>query len=58
MMTLHGTADSKDAARAAFGKRLRAWLDYVEAEDLTAEVLAEHGVGRGRRLPTRRGESA
>jgi hypothetical protein len=49
IMTLHGTADTRDEARAAFGKTLRAWLDHVGADDLSDEVVARHGFGSGKR---------
>ena len=45
VMTLHGTADSKDAAKAAFGKTLGSWLDYIGAAELTDDVLAEREIG-------------
>ena len=35
VMTLHGTADSKDAC----AKTLRKWLDYIGAAELTEEIL-------------------
>jgi hypothetical protein len=47
VMTLHGTADTKDEAKAAFGKTLRSWLDHIGADDLTGEVLAKYGIGSG-----------
>jgi hypothetical protein len=49
VMILHGAADSKEEAKAAFGKTLRNWLDHIGAAELTDEVLARHGVGSGRR---------
>ena len=48
VMTMNGTADSKDEAKATFGKTLRQWLEHVGADDLTDEVLARHGIGSGR----------
>jgi hypothetical protein len=42
VMTMHGTAESKEDAKAAFAKTLRDWLNHVGAEDLTKEVLATH----------------
>ena len=38
--------DGKEAAKAAFGSTLLAWLVHVGADDLTDEVLAQHGFGR------------
>jgi hypothetical protein len=29
VMTLHGVADSKEEAKAAFGRRFRAWLEWA-----------------------------
>jgi hypothetical protein len=45
VMTLHGTADSKEAAKTACAKTLRNCLDYIGAAELTDDVLAEHGIG-------------
>lgn len=49
IMTLRGTADSKEDAKAAFAKTVRDWLNHVGSDDLTEEVLATHGIGSGRR---------
>jgi len=38
-------AASKEAAKAAFGKTLRSWLDYIGAAELADDVLAAHGIG-------------
>jgi hypothetical protein len=46
MMTMHGTAESKDEAKAAFAKTLRNWLTYIGA--LTDEVIARHRIGSRR----------
>jgi hypothetical protein len=45
VMTMNGTADSRDEAKAAFGKTLRQCLEHVGADDLTDEVLTRHGIG-------------
>jgi hypothetical protein len=47
VMSLYGTSDSKEEAKAAFGKTLRQWLDHIGAKDLTDEVLAKYSIGRG-----------
>jgi hypothetical protein len=47
VMTLHGRADSKEDAKAAFGKTLRQWLDHIGADDLTEEIVAKHRHGSG-----------
>jgi len=46
VMNMHGVEDGKEAAKAAFGSTLRTWLVHVGADDLTDEVLAQHGFGR------------
>jgi hypothetical protein len=54
VMTMHGREDTKEEAKAAFGKTLRAWLSYIGADELTEELLASMGLAvddRDRCLP-------
>jgi hypothetical protein len=44
-MMMQRTAETKEAAKTAFGKTLRQWLAHVGADDLTEEVLARHRIG-------------
>ena len=47
-LTMHGMAETKEAAIAGFTKTLRAWLAHG-GENETAEVVARHGFGSRRR---------
>jgi hypothetical protein len=48
VMMMHGTAETKEEAKAAFAKTLRKWLTHIGATELTDEVVAKHRIGSRR----------
>src|SRR5712672_1943873 len=39
VMSMHGREDTKEVAKAVFGKTLRRGLGHIGAEDLTEEII-------------------